>query len=421
MLRGSSSPMPSRLSRLRALVKSKGSPEDKAPPRPWRRRLRLGFVGAVVLLGEYVAATQVNPRLVPRTVDVVRAVFGPEFVAQLEDRVYGAKDRYDGWKNKDSAPKTYWEPEVAPVAPLQLSNASLDGGAPDGDAAAVMRAFPPAPFPPPIAAAATKVDGNWYPMADDVDPASPVFVKTLVHPDAKRPYAAVAIVAMDLERVDLHMVAGTEEPSSETVKRNQRPGRVPDADHARLIAAFNGGWQTIHGHFGMMVDGLALLPPKDKCCTVALFKDGTLKIAPWTALSASAGDIQSYRQTPPCLREGGSHHALLQDSSKNWGAAVDGATVIRRSAIGIDKDRKVLFYGVGDSLTALTIAEALGYAGAYDVAELDVNAAFPRFLTYGHGKKDPTVKESLIPAIWKPGEYVTMSWYRDFFYVTRKP
>jgi hypothetical protein len=117
----------------------------------------LWLLGAGILLGEYISGTQVNPRLVPRTVDVVRAVFGPELVAKLEDTVYGAKDSYDGWRNKDSAPKTYWaEPDVAPIAPVALNNASLDAGAPDGDAAAAPRAFPPAPFSPPIASAASK-------------------------------------------------------------------------------------------------------------------------------------------------------------------------------------------------------------------------------------------------------------------------
>lgn len=54
--------------------------------------------------------------------------------------------------------------------------------------------------------------------------------KTLVHPDPKRPYAVVAIMAMDLREIDLEMIAGTEEPESTTVPRSHRPGVVPDAD-----------------------------------------------------------------------------------------------------------------------------------------------------------------------------------------------
>jgi hypothetical protein len=407
-------------------------PTEAPAPKKGRRALTVLLVLGV-LGGEFASGAQNNPRFVPLAVDVLRAVVGPEAVAKLEDEVYTAKDKVQGWKSEGEAPKTYWDNNDA-EAPMLLSAPGQTGQVAVGDASAAfdgaadggvpVAAFPPPAYTPPFPQIAAKNDGLWYGMTDDAEGSSPtelpVMAKSLVHPDPKRPYTAVAIVAIDLTRTSLHLVAGSEEPASDVVKHKDRPGRIPDSDHARLVAAFNGGWQAVHGHFGMMIDGAQFLPPKDKCCTVALYKDGSLSIAPWTALSSTSGDMFAYRQTPPCLREGGSHHSLLQDSSKNWGAAVDGATVIRRSAIGIDKAKKVLYYGVGDSLTALTIAEALGYAGAWDVAELDVNAAFPRFLTYSHAKEHPTVKESLIPALYKPGEYATLSWYRDFFYLTRK-
>jgi hypothetical protein len=397
---------------------------NESPRTRWIRRVRntgFGVVGSAV--GLWIAA-QTDARVGPAVANALRAVFGPGLVAWAEDVAYGAQDSYNGWRYKDSKPKEFW-------APVVTSAAIVDGGAAESlvksdsaDAAtdaSFASAFPPQAFAPPFAEVASKTDGQWFTMEDDVDPSdAPVFAKSLVHPDTKRPYTAVAVVAIDLTRVSLNVVAGTDEPASETVTYKQRPGRVPLGDHARLLATFNGGWQAVHGHFGMMVDGLELLPPKEKCCTVALLKDGSLRIAQWPELSGAIDSIQSYRQTPPCLRTQGSHHELLKDSSKSWGAAVDGSTVIRRSAIGLNKARTILYYGVGDSLTGLTLAEAMGYAGAEDAAELDVNWAFPRFLTYEHKKAQPTVKESLIQASFKPNEYVGISWYRDFFYLTRK-
>jgi hypothetical protein len=58
-----------------------------------------------------------------------------------------------------------------------------------------------------------------------------------------------------------------------------------------------------------------------------------------------------------------------------------------------------------------------------DVAMLDVNASFPRFLFYTHAEGNsspPRVAGSLIPAEYKPTEYVERSWYRDFFYIKRR-
>ncbi|MFO0664544.1 MAG: hypothetical protein U0174_11370 [Polyangiaceae bacterium] len=384
--------------------------------RKWLRRLRNVCIAGIVLVIGLWIAVQTNPKVGPALADAARAVFGPRFVAWVEDVAYGAQDKYNVWRHGDDAPKSYWNEPDAAVVVLTKPDAG-DGGMDAG-----VRAFPPAEFTPPFPKAATKADGIWVAIIDDVEPkAPPVFAKSLVHPDQARPYAAVAVVAMDLEKLRLHLVAGTEEPQSDTVKHKDRPGRIPESEHARLVAAFNGGWQAIHGHFGMMIDGVTFLQPKEKSCTVAIYKDSSLRIAPWTDVSSGQDTMQAFRQTPPCLRIGGSHNELLKDTSKNWGAAVDGTTVIRRSAIGLDKSRKVLFYGVGDGLSALTIAEAMGYAGATDVAELDVNWAFPRFLTYSHDKKEPMVKESLIPAAFKPNEYVGISWYRDFFYLTRVP
>jgi hypothetical protein len=268
---------------------------------------------------------------------------------------------------------------------------------------------------------AARGDGQWIGVTDDVEPTlAPVLAKTMVHPDPKRVYSAVAIVAMDLNDVRIHAVPGTEEPASTTVKRADRPGKIPEPEQGRLLAAFNGGWQAIHGQFGMMVDGLELLPPKEGSCTVALYKDNSVRVAPWTALASTRDQMTAFRQTPPCLYEGGAPNRGLTDASRNWGAAVDGATIIRRSAIGIDKDRKVLFYGSGDGLGALTLAQALRAAGAWDIAELDVNWSFPRYLFYDHKQQPPQVRESLIPCSFKKNEHTGISYYRDYFYVTRR-
>src|SRR5690242_21516510 len=99
-------------------------------------------------------------------------------------------------------------------------------------------------------------------------------VKGVVHPDPKRNFAAIAVVAIDLKRVDLHLVAGTQEPASDKVPADHRPGIVPKEAFGDLIAAFNGGFKAIHGHWGMMLGGETFVAPRDVGCTTALYKDG---------------------------------------------------------------------------------------------------------------------------------------------------
>jgi hypothetical protein len=108
--------------------------------------------------------------------------------------------------------------------------------------------------------------------------------------------------------------------------------------------------------------------------------------------------------------------------AKNWGATVSGETVIRRSAIGLSGDGKVLFYGLGEAMTAQALARGMKAAGADWVAELDVNHSYPRFLLYQSSGAEaaPRAVSAIIPGIdYSEDEYVTRPSPRDFFYLTR--
>jgi hypothetical protein len=221
----------------------------------------------------------------------------------------------------------------------------------------------------------------------------------------------------------LQLVAGTSEPESPRVHAKERPGRVPEDAHASLFAAFNGGFKATHGQYGMLLNGTEYLPPRDYSCTFVHYKDGRLAIGTWSALKQSGiGDMLYYRQTPPCLVEDGEVNKQVETSDyvRGWGATVSGETVIRRSAIGLSKDRKIIYYGIGDAMTAQAIARGLKAAGSHSVAELDVNYSYPRFLLYGK-KADsaPIATASLIPGVeYTKDQYIQPS-PRDFFYLTR--
>ncbi len=57
-------------------------------------------------------------------------------------------------------------------------------------------------------------------------------------------------------------MSGTVEPKSATGETG--PGMVPrdPAVMSQFVAGFNGGFQAIHGEFGMMADKVLYLPPK---------------------------------------------------------------------------------------------------------------------------------------------------------------
>jgi hypothetical protein len=190
------------------------------------------------------------------------------------------------------------------------------------------------------------------------------------------------------------------------------------------VAAFNGGFKTTHGHYGMMLDGETFLPPRDISCTVGLFRDGSIRIRTWPELKGSEAQMVGYRQTPPCLVEEGKTNTVLDGSehTRNWGAAVGGETVIRRSAIGIDKTGRTLFYGFGDAVTAQSLSQAMKAVGVESAAQLDVNYSYPRFLLYERASPDgpPKATSSLVPGVkFVSREYVEDPSPRDFFYLIR--
>lgn len=195
-------------------------------------------------------------------------------------------------------------------------------------------------------------EGVWTPLPNSLAPSTaPLMYKTILHPDFTRPYAQVAIVALDATRLRLHAVAGTIEPVS--AARAPRPGLVSSSDLASLVAAFNGGFKAMHGHYGMMVDGQTILPPQPNADTIAIYRDGRVRIAPWSAISNTLPQMQSFRQTPAFLAYHGQvNPALMDERLITWGASVSGKTAIWRSALGVSADGRTLFYAAGESLTA---------------------------------------------------------------------
>jgi hypothetical protein len=355
----------------------------------------------------------------PLVADGLRSILGPRFVAWAEDTAYGLQDRVNRWRYRDAKPKTFWEPPQAP---------SLPAPGPSSSAAEVPTepVFAPAAFEPPYAEVAATGDGAWAPIADPSDStAAPVLFRALVHPDARRGFAALAVVAIEREAVGLHLVAGTAEPESPKVPRTERPGAISADHHASLVAAFNGGFKATHGQYGMLLGGKEYLPPIDYSCTLVHYRDGRIAIAPWSTLKGGGiGDMLFYRQTPPCLVQKGDVEKVVESTgeySKGWGATVSGETVIRRSAIGVSENGRTLYYGIGDAMTAQSLARGMKAAGAHAAAELDVNYSYPRFLLYTRTEgAPPRATSSIIPGVdFTKDQYVAPS-PRDFFYLTRE-
>ena len=396
-----------------------------ARKKPRLGRLLLGLAGSGLLVVSIVwYAVHHFDWAGPLVANSLRSLVGDNAVAKLEDFVYGLEDSLNRLTKKHEAPKAYWHvPEpAAGLLPSAPAVPSALGERPD-----LAPAFHPANPGPALKEWAAPGDGEWLGIADLRHPEeAPRMYKTLLHPDKVRSWAEVFVVAVDLTRVALYPVLGTQEPQpdSDDARILPREGKIPLDRQASLLAAFNGGFMTEHGGYGMKFDGTTVAKAKPRGCVIACYRDSSMRIASWQALASSEPDMLWFRQTPECMWEGNKLHPGLQSGSgaRKWGATVDGETIIRRSAIGLNSDRSVLYVAITNHTSARVLADGLHHAGASDVAQLDVNWSYPKFVTF-----EPVGQTQVLhPIPLAPGfeysddEYLRKKQKRDFFFMSRK-
>lgn len=302
-----------------------------------------------------------------------------------------------------------------PPCPVPSATASAPAPSPASGA------FPPKAFAPPVERTKKAGDGQWTPLAvhRSSGPSSPLYT-TLVRPHKVRDFVVVQIVAIDTSQVSIDMVLGTDEPAGTSFPKEKRPGLVAASMHKDLIAVTNGGFMSRHGGHGLGFRSETVLSPTDAFCTFAKLNDGRHLIGTHASISGELGaGYAFFRQTPPCLIERGVKHADLanEHKAKKWGGAEDGNKEIRRSAVGLGPDPRVLYFAIGDYLTAEWLADGLVAAGVTDAAQLDINYNYTRFIVYeraGGGAlvaTSPLLKELKAPR----KEYLTAASGRDFF------
>lgn len=325
-------------------------------------------------------------------VDTVRnlSFVGPEPIAWLENRVYGIKDRLQRLRYRL----------------MGAPNEADDGGSTASRrpvSAAVIAELAAIGFPPPdlepMIPDPGPGEGRWTAVVDDpfvgVYPnAAPAFAETSLRVDPERPYARVFMVAWDPRQVQLRAVSGTREPESAngafgsgTIPRD--PARLP-----RVVAAFNGGFQAMHGEFGMMADGIVYLPPKPYAATVGVMADGQVVMGSWLGLpegsrvyteTAAMAQIPSgmvdFRQNLTSVVEGDTWNPWQR---WYWGAAPVNAgeqSYVDRSGLCITREGFAIYFW-GESMGPDALGEAMKRAHCERGMHLDMNSKHTQFEYY---------------------------------------
>ena len=398
----------------------------------------LTIVVGLVAVGSLFLILNRYPKFAALGADELRNFIGNERVAKLETAVLQAEDWLHQWRYKISN-----KPLTAPWGNESVASNSPTASSPGSSASNTVEKANPSkslssggsklqssiqnllgipsgewslPSLPPMGKIAG--EGTWQPYLRD--PTGRVVAeRTFLQPDPQRPYAVVAIVAFDLQYTRLHFVLGNTEPKSSV--SIPRPGTIPSTDMAPgvLLAAFNGGFRAQDGNFGTVVNGIALLPLRDGLGTVAIYSDGTVRIGMWGTEITSQPDLVILRQNGPLMIHNGQIAPnIAENNPQDWGFTLGGVVATYRSAIGISKDGRTLYYAAGGGLTRPELADALQTAGVYQAVQMDINdywVHFDRIQFVGHN----VVADPLLPAMKKEDDQRYIQGFtRDFFYVT---
>ncbi len=401
----------------------------------WIILILSGILG-ILLAGLFMLA--LVPILSPSTgadiADLLRSIIGPQPVALLESTSFQLQDQFNQLRSKLDGGQSQlaWSstssPELSPSAspiptypiptnvvpsPTPIINTPVPQSAPS--------AIPPTAPSTNVVQDAPQIGWQAYgPEQNGV----PVMARALLLLDPTRSYTGVALVRIDLSRLQLHLMPGTVEPAHPSFISQNIPnlGMVPPTDQTSLIAAFNGGFKGIHGHYGMMVDGVTLLPPQDGLATVALYQDGHIQIGAWGTDITQTPDLIAFRQNcPPLIEAGQVNPGLYLNNRMSWGYTGN-SDITWRTGLGITQDGRYLIYAVGNGTSAATLAQALQNAGAYNAMQLDINQYYAHFYTYSptnNSSQGFSVNGQRLVAemVDNPHIYLTPN-VRDFFYLT---
>ncbi len=252
------------------------------------------------------------------------------------------------------------------------------------------------------------------------------FVRRLaLHPHEASRFQTLTLAAFDLRHLRVAHVPGKQDVLDvEHPELEAFSGLVPEAHRADLVAVFNGGFQPRHGRWGMYSSQTQLIPPRDDACTVAVMKDGTVKIGPWPELHHLSDQILAYRQTPPCLvYENQVHPRLKKRDRRLWAGQIKDRKTRRRSVVGVSADGRTLFFGVGSETEAEVLAQGVRHAGAAYAAQLDINWNWTRLFLFDTlaGAPGSEPLGALIEGMAKDkGEYLSRPSGRGFFYLRKR-
>ncbi|MEY9845391.1 hypothetical protein ABH940_002469 [Streptacidiphilus sp. BW17] len=270
-----------------------------------------------------------------------------------------------------------WQYELNPprvggsLTPAQLAQMRATNGTTSLNSAVPMLAPMPTSITPRLPG-----EGVWRALV--TYHGLPLVQGTYVRPDAEHSSyeAAVAWISAGHARFQLH--PGFREPGGSFAV----PPTIPVGQRTGLMATWNGGFRITDGTSkgGFYLDGRTDSTLRDGAASEVFYKDGSIRIGVWGRDVKMTPDVVGVRQCLTLMVDGGRLAGDI-DVPYAYGWAYQGKKYVERSGVGETAKGDIIMV-VGQALSARTLAELMQHAGAVRAMPLDMNGAWPSFMSY---------------------------------------
>ncbi|SEL53266.1 phosphodiester glycosidase family protein [Streptacidiphilus jiangxiensis] len=206
----------------------------------------------------------------------------------------------------------------------------------------------------------------------------PLVQGTYVRPDTEHTSYEAAVAWISAAHATFHLHPGFMEPGGSFAV----PPTIPVGQRTGLMATWNGGFRITDGTSkgGFYLDGRTDGTLRDGAASEVFYRDGSIRIGTWGRDVRMTPDVVGVRQCLKLMVDGG-RLADDIDVPYQYGWAYQGKKFVERSGVGVTAKGDIVMV-VGQALSARTLAELMQHAGAVRAMPLDMNGAWPSFMSY---------------------------------------
>lgn len=229
----------------------------------------------------------------------------------------------------------------------------------------------------PVIHPALPGEGVWHATFAGSGPRPPVLI-TSFRPEPAYPHLVAGVAWIDHTRTNVMLYPGISEPAVALPSRG--PEEVPVVRRSHLVATFNSAFKLRDSGGGFAYDGRTYVPMKADMATLLRYRDGRVNVTSWHGGPTVPLGVLYARQNLPLIVNHGRPNPNLSDGPE-WGATLGNATLVWRSAVGVDRQGNLIYAAANDQ-TVGSLAAIMVRAGAVRAMELDINSYWTSFITY---------------------------------------